>query len=166
MRRGAAGFRVDAVPHTFEISPDADGNYPDEPRNTNVNDPEDYEYYQHIYTTNQPETVDMIYQFRQVLEEMDEELGGDDHIIMTEAYAPLEVIMQYYGNATHQGAQIPFNFQLISNVKKDSDAYYYDELINTWLRNMPEGKTANWVVSMVDRFLEILFFQINFSITL
>ncbi|XP_073846242.1 maltase A3 [Musca autumnalis] len=151
LRRGVSGFRVDAVPHTFEISPDAEGNYPDEPRNPYVNDPEDYEYFQHIYTTNQPETIDMVYQFRQVLEEMDQELGGDDRIIMTEAYAPLDVIMQYYGNSTHDGAQIPFNFQLISNLNKNSNAYYYDELINTWLRNMPEGKTANWVLGNHDQ---------------
>ncbi|XP_005186321.2 maltase A3 isoform X1 [Musca domestica] len=151
LRRGVSGFRVDAVPHTFEISPDADGNYPDEPRNPNVNDPEDYEYFQHIYTTNQPETIDMVYQLRQVLEEMDQELGGDDRIIMTEAYAPLDVIMQYYGNGTHDGAQIPFNFQLISNLNKNSNAYHYNELINIWLKAMPEGKTANWVLGNHDQ---------------
>lgn len=88
----------------------------------------------------------MIYQFRQVLEEMDQELGGEDRIIMTEAYAPLDVIMQYYGNGTHEGAQLPFNFQLISNLNKQSTAYDYSQLINTWLENMPKGKTANWVV--------------------
>ncbi|KAI8123736.1 Maltase A3 [Lucilia cuprina] len=151
LRKGASGFRVDAVPHTFEIAPDSDGNYPDEPRNPNNNDPEDYEYFQHIYTTNQPETIDMIYQFREVMEQMDKELGGDNRILMTEAYAPLDVIMQYYGNATHEGAQIPFNFELISNLRNDSTAYHYEQLINNWLSNMPEGRSANWVVGNHDR---------------
>uniref|UniRef100_A0A1I8QA36 alpha-glucosidase n=2 Tax=Stomoxys calcitrans TaxID=35570 RepID=A0A1I8QA36_STOCA len=151
LRRGAAGFRVDAVPHTFEIQPDAQGNYPDEPRNPSVNDPEDYMYYDHVYTTNQPETIDMVYQLREVLEEMDAELGGEERIIMTEAYAPLEVLMEYYGNATHKGAQIPFNFELISNIQKDSNAYQYDEFINNWLSHMPEGEAANWVMGNHDK---------------
>ncbi|XP_013110939.2 maltase A3 [Stomoxys calcitrans] len=150
LRRGASGFRVDAVPNVFEIAPDAYGNYPDEPRNPSVNDPEDYMYHEHIYTVNQPETIDMVYQFRQVLEEMDAELGGDERIIMTEAYSPLDILMQYYGNATHEGAQIPFNFELISYLKNESNAYHYDQLINNWLNHMPKGKTANWVMGNHD----------------
>uniref|UniRef100_A0A1I8NRV1 alpha-glucosidase n=1 Tax=Stomoxys calcitrans TaxID=35570 RepID=A0A1I8NRV1_STOCA len=150
LRRGASGFRVDAVPNVFEIAPDAYGNYPDEPRNPSVNDPEDYMYHEHIYTVNQPETIDIVYQFRQVLEEMDAELGGDERIIMTEAYSPLDILMQYYGNATHEGAQIPFNFELISYLKNESNAYHYDQLINNWLNHMPKGKTANWVMGNHD----------------
>ncbi|EDV35662.1 maltase A3 [Drosophila ananassae] len=151
LRKGAYGFRIDAVPHVFEVSADADGNWPDEPRNEGVDDPEDYSYLQHIYTTNQPETIELVYAFRDVIEEMDRELGGDDRILLTEAYSPLEVLMQYYGNGTHLGSQIPFNFELLANINYYSDAYHYSELIHNWLDNMPEGQTANWVFGNHDQ---------------
>ncbi|KAH8233711.1 hypothetical protein KR026_011576 [Drosophila bipectinata] len=151
LRKGAYGFRIDAVPHVFEVSADADGNWPDEPRNEAVNDPEDYTYLQHIYTTDQPETIELVYAFRDVIEEMDLELGGDDRILLTEAYSPLDVLMQYYGNGTHLGSQIPFNFEMLANINYNSDAYHYSELIHNWLDNMPEGQVANWVFGNHDQ---------------
>lgn len=70
LRRGVAGFRVDAVPYLFEVRPDAAGNYPDEPRaGGSANDPTDYGYLRHIYTTDQEETVDMVYEWRRTLDE-------------------------------------------------------------------------------------------------
>ncbi|EDW74213.1 maltase A3 [Drosophila willistoni] len=151
LRKGASGFRIDAVPHVFEVAADEDGNWPDEPRNEGVDDPEDYEYFQHIYTTNQPETIDLVYQFRKVIEEIDEELGGDDRILLSEAYAPLDILMQYYGNSTHNGSHVPFNFELLANIDFDSDAYHYAQLIHNWLDNLPEGQVANWVLGNHDR---------------
>ncbi|XP_017004721.1 maltase A3 [Drosophila takahashii] len=151
LRKGAYGFRIDAVPHVFEIPADSDGNWPDEPRNLDVNDPEDYTYLQHIYTTDQPETLELVYEFRDVIEEIDAELGGDDRVLLTEAYSPLEVLMQYYGNGTHLGSQIPFNFELLAKIGYSSDAYHYSELIHNWLDNMPEGQVANWVFGNHDQ---------------
>ncbi|XP_011205957.2 maltase A3 [Bactrocera dorsalis] len=151
VRKGVAGFRVDAVPHIYEVAADADGNWPDEPRNPNVQDAEDYEYLQHIYTTNQPGTLDVVYELREVLKELDEELGGDEHVLLSEAYAPISTLMLYYGNSTADGAQIPFNFELISNVNKDSTAYDYSNLIHNWLDNMPAGGVANWVLGNHDQ---------------
>ncbi|CAD7012858.1 maltase A3 [Ceratitis capitata] len=151
IRKGVAGFRVDAVPHVYEIAADANGDWPDEPRNPDVNDPEDYEYLQHIYTTHQPATLDVVYEFRQVLKELDEELGDDEHILLTEAYGPLSVLMQYYGNGTVDGSQIPFNFELISNVNNESTAYDYARFIHNWLDQMPKGRVANWVMGNHDQ---------------
>ncbi|XP_054739248.1 maltase A3-like [Anastrepha obliqua] len=151
VRKGVAGFRVDAVPHIYEVAADAEGNWPDEPSNPSVADPADYGYLQHIYTTNQPETLDVVYEFRQVLKELDEELGGDEHILMTEAYSPLDVLMLYYGNGSTDGAQIPFNFVLLSNVNKNSNAYDYEQQIHNWLDNMPVGSVANWVLGNHDQ---------------
>lgn len=45
LRRGVAGFRVDAINHLFE-----DDRFNDEPRNDEVSDSNSYEYLQHIYT--------------------------------------------------------------------------------------------------------------------
>ncbi|XP_055852277.1 maltase A3-like isoform X2 [Episyrphus balteatus] len=151
LKKGVAGFRCDAVPNVFESAPDANGNYPDEPRNSSVDDPEAYNYVQHIYTSDQPETVQLVYEWRKLLDDFKAVNGGEDRILMIESYSPIETVLEYYGNKTHDGAQIPFNFQLITYLKEHSDAYYYSEIINLWLHKMPEGKTANWVLGNHDR---------------
>ncbi|XP_030387006.1 maltase A3 [Scaptodrosophila lebanonensis] len=151
LRKGVYGFRVDAVPHVYEVEADENGDFPDEPRNEWNNDPEDYGYLDHIYTTHQPETIELVYIFREIMEEIDAELGGDDRVLLTEAYGPLDVLMQYYGNETARGSQIPFNFELLSNLNNNSNAYHYSELIHNWLDKMPEGQVANWVLGNHDQ---------------
>ena len=67
---------------------------------------------------------------------------------MTEAYASVEDTMKYYkSDDGRNGSHIPFNFLLLSNLKDTSTASEYMENINMWLNNMPDGATANWVVS-------------------
>lgn len=141
LNKGVAGFRIDAVPHVFEIAPDAAG-YRDEPRNDWVNDPDDYGYLQHIYTVDQPETIVLVYEWRAVLDEF-----SGDRILLAETYSPIDIVMQYYGNATAEGAQLPFNFLLISEISNKSTAGDYAASIQKWLQHMPPGRTANWVVS-------------------
>lgn len=34
-------------------------------------------------------------------------------IIITEAYSPIEILIQYYGNATRRGDHLPFSFRLV-----------------------------------------------------
>lgn len=77
MNRGVAGFRIDAVPFLFEVQPDENGNYPNEPQSGTTNDPNDWNFLNHIYTTDQNETVDMVYQWRAVLDEHRNRTGGD-----------------------------------------------------------------------------------------
>lgn len=65
--RGVDGYRVDAVPFLFE-----DPGFKDEPKlpelltlkKKNV-----YDHYNHTYTKDLPETLDMINQFRSVMDE-------------------------------------------------------------------------------------------------
>ena len=66
---------------------------------------------------------------------------------MIETWSEIDIVMQYYGNETAEGAQMPFNFQMISRLNSNSNAYYYAETINLWMDKMPKGRTANWVVS-------------------
>lgn len=144
--RGVAGFRVDAVPNLFEIAPQ-NGVYPNEPVNPNEPDEDNYDHLQHIYVIDQPETVDMVYQWRQVLHEHQQAYGGDERILMIETYSVPAYSNQFYGNATTQGAQIPFNFNLISRVNKNTNAQGFVDACDAWMNAMPSGKTANWVVS-------------------
>ncbi|KAH8277801.1 hypothetical protein KR018_007656 [Drosophila ironensis] len=151
LAKGVSGFRIDAVPHVFEIAPDAQGQYSDEPRNDWNNDPEDYGYLQHVYTVDQPETIDLVYSWRAVLDSFAREHGGEERILMAETYSPIDIVMQYYGNATTEGAQLPFNFMLISEVSNSSNAYNYADTLKKWLEHMPQGRTANWVLGNHDK---------------
>lgn len=71
--RGIDGFRIDAIPHMFE-----DSNYPDEPwsGDTSAQDFE-YHYLNHIYSKDQPLTFDMVYQYRQLVDDYAAANGRD-----------------------------------------------------------------------------------------
>lgn len=69
---------------------------------------------------------------------------------MVECYAPLDKTMEYYGNSTSPAAHFPFNFLLISKFNQQSDAYDINDMIKSWMQNMPEGMWPNWVVSIIN----------------
>ncbi|XP_017837514.1 maltase A3 [Drosophila busckii] len=156
LNRGVAGFRVDAMPWCFEVPADATGRYPDEPLSGYTDDPDDSSYLKHIYTQDQPETVDMIYQWRQLFDDYKRVHGGDTRVIMVETWSGLDYTMQFYGNRTAKGAQIPFNFQFIIGGNGDKNntqlnAPGFVKIINSWLSQMPAGQTANWVMGNHDQ---------------
>lgn len=145
---GVDGFRIDAVPSLFEMEADGNGNYPDEPRSYISNDTANWDYLKHIYTTDQPETIDMVYQWRALMDEYQVQNGTTTKVIMAETYSPIDIVMQYYGNATVEGAHMPFNFQIITKLTNASTAYDFKEVIDNWMDHLPTNKTSNWVVSI------------------
>ncbi|XP_017868310.1 PREDICTED: maltase A3 [Drosophila arizonae] len=154
--RGVAGFRIDAVPWCFEVLPDADGRYPDEPLSGYTQDPDDSAYLKHIYTQDLIETVDMVYQWRQLLDDYKRVHGGDTRVLMVETYSSLDYVMKFYGNRTTKGAQIPFNFQFIvggegNKNNTELSANGFVKIINSWLGQMPADQTANWVMGNHDQ---------------
>lgn len=64
---------------------------------------------------------------------------------MTETWSPMDILMDYYGNSTHDGASFPFNFDLL-NLNKSSKAIEYKNVIDNWMSRVPKGRTVNWVV--------------------
>lgn len=63
--KGVDGFRIDAVPYLVE-----DKDFPDEPETGRPGvDPKSPDYLDHIYTQNHPETFEIIYDWRDVVEE-------------------------------------------------------------------------------------------------
>ncbi|KAG4074473.1 hypothetical protein HA402_015762 [Bradysia odoriphaga] len=145
MQKGVSGFRVDAINHMFE-----DPNFPDEPRNDWNNDPNSYDYVDHIYTKDLPETYEFIYDWRKMLDDFTSENSLPDKILMTEAYANAENTMRYYVSENGTlGANMPFNFQLIY-LESGFDARNIKGNIDFWLDNMPMGHTPNWVVGSHD----------------
>uniref|UniRef100_A0A1S4GZS2 alpha-glucosidase n=1 Tax=Anopheles gambiae TaxID=7165 RepID=A0A1S4GZS2_ANOGA len=159
LRKGVAGFRIDAVNHLFE----ADG-FPDEPETGTDRDPLSYGFTHHIYTKDLLEDYDMVYQWRALLDDWSREHGGDARIIMTEAYANITFTMKYYHAEEDDGDQpdgqpraaagshMPFNFLLITDLNRDSSAQDFVYTIQKWLTYMPRvGATANWVLGNHDQ---------------
>ncbi|XP_053662156.1 maltase 2-like [Anopheles marshallii] len=151
LRKGVAGFRIDAVNHLFEVE-----GFPDEPETGTDRDPLSYGFTHHIYTKDLLEGYDMVYQWRKLLDDWTQEHGGDSRIIMTEAYANITFTMKYYRSGEElqprQGSHMPFNFLLITDLNRDSTAQDFVFTINKWLTYMPRnGATANWVLGNHDQ---------------
>lgn len=115
----------------------------------NCDDPESACYLDHIFTANQPETMDMAYQWHAVLEEFRED---EPRILMTEAYTSLDIIVEYYGNATHNGSQVPFNFEVLTKLNTESTARQLKIISENYLNHIPTGRGyyPNWVLGNHD----------------
>ncbi|XP_055852300.1 maltase A1-like [Episyrphus balteatus] len=153
LAKGISGFRIDACPFLFEVDLDRNGLYADEPAVTSgCPDPDDYCHLQHIYTNDLPETMDMIYQWRELTDSFKKENGSDTKILLTEAYTNFGTMMKYYGDGTRKGSYVPFNFDFMGNVNKDSKATDVVTNVNKWLNAMPKGKDfyPNWVLGNHD----------------
>jgi alpha-glucosidase len=69
--KGADGFRLDAVPHLME-----DPEFRDEPLSNDPNfTPDQWGSLTHIHTTDLPELYNIIYTFREVVDEKQAELN-------------------------------------------------------------------------------------------
>ncbi|XP_053685971.1 maltase A3-like [Sabethes cyaneus] len=152
MDNGINGFRIDATTSLFEVDRLANGRYPDEPLSGLTSDPESFDYHEHIYMRNQPETLDMIYQWRELVDQYKKEHGGDTVVLMTESYSSYDVLKDYYvGSDGRLGSHMPFNFRLITDIDRNSKASDFVTLINSWMAIVPEGGVANWVMGNHDR---------------
>lgn len=146
--KGIAGFRVDAITHMYETI--ATNNVlPDEPLSNNSNNPNDYSYLNHIHTTDQNETFELVYEWREFLDNYKATNGGDTKILMTESYSAIEMVIRYYADGNREGAQLPFNFELMKQLNSESNAHDVVKAIYSWLDAMPEGHFTNWVVSFL-----------------
>ncbi|XP_028034157.1 maltase A1-like [Bombyx mandarina] len=149
--KGIAGFRVDAIAHLFEVDKTLfGGKYPDEPLAQNREiDPDNYDYLDHIYTKDHEETFEMVYQWRDVLDEYKAK-DGFTRVMMTEAYSSPQITMKYFGDGVRAGAQMPFNFVLISDVSGSSTAAELKYALDKFLTFKPVDKLANWVAGNHD----------------
>lgn len=146
--KGVDGFRVDAVPWLFE-----DEQLRDEPPSgLSPDNPLRPEYLNRIYTRDLPEAVDMVYQWREVMDEYREVHGGDTRVLMTEAWSDLSIISTYFNDSNgRMGSQMPFNFQLILHLNQSSTASDFKTVIDSWLDTVPIGHAPNWVIGNHDR---------------
>lgn len=90
----------------------------------------------------------MVKDWRKLIDQYNIDNEGDTRVIFTEAYAELDDTMRYYKDTDGEPiAHFPFNFLLIEKLNEHSNAYQFKNEIDVWLTKMPEGATANWVVS-------------------
>ncbi|KAJ8726609.1 hypothetical protein PYW07_001307 [Mythimna separata] len=114
-----------------------------------ADDPDNYDYLNHIYTKDLDETIEMVFQWREVFDDFKEK-DGLSRVMMTEAYTTPKMAMKYYGNRDRKGAQMPFNFALISDVNGDSSAAEIKYALDSFLTFKPIDEHANWVAGNHD----------------
>ncbi|XP_030768027.1 maltase 2-like [Sitophilus oryzae] len=146
---GIDGFRMDAVPTLFE-----DAEFRDEPLSGDPNSgPEDSGYLIHIYTVDLNETIELIYEFRELLDEYNANQSYP-RIMMTEVYSDINTTMLYYGtkDGSRKGAHFTFNFwTFIMGLQKGFSSYDLENSIMNWLLNIPYGYISNWVLGNHDQ---------------
>lgn len=69
--------------------------------------------------------------------------------MMTESYSPPDTIMKFYRSTDGQreGAHLPFNFEMIREIKRESKASDFVRVVDGWFDKLPAGETTNWAVS-------------------
>lgn len=140
---------MDAVNCLFEVDKELFGGvYPDEPPSGRTDVEEgSHDSLNHIYTKDQNETYYMVYDWRDVFDEVAAQ-DGFTRVMMTEVYASIQDVVRYFGEGERLGAQMPFNFDLITDVDASSSAADIKRAVDKFLTYKPVDKDANWVVSI------------------
>jgi alpha-glucosidase len=137
LRRGVDGFRVDVIWHLIK-----DAEFRDNPPNPNYREGRPpHEKILTQYSTDQPEVHEVIAQMRRVVD------AFADRVLIGEIYLPLHRLVAYYGNDL-TGAQMPFNFALLSTMWS---ARSIEKIIADYERALPTGAWPNWVLGNHDR---------------
>jgi alpha-glucosidase len=133
MKRGVAGFRIDAVSRLFE-----DPNLHDDPYLPGRNAYGDRNI-QHKYTDDLPEVNDVLKQVRRVVDKY-----PGDPVLITEADEPnIEALTKMYGNGDE--VQLPMDFQ-IADVNQLSASRFralFNEIENNSAHGQPEYFFSN-----------------------
>lgn len=137
--RGIDGFRVDVMWHHIK-----DNKFRDNPFNPDFDpekDPANNKLHE-VYSANRPETVKLVTDMRDVLQEYE-----DERLLIGELYQSGTDLVNYYGPGC-EGAQIPHNQQLILipwEAPKVRDA------IEQYEGSIPQTCWPNWVMGNHDK---------------
>ncbi len=137
LRKGVDGFRVDVIWHLIK-----DAEFRDNPPNPHyVEGRPPHEAILTQYSTDQSEVHEVIAEMRRVID------GFDSCVLIGEIYLPLHRLVAYYGNDL-AGAQMPFNFALLSTLWS---ARSIEKIVADYERALPAGAWPNWVLGNHDR---------------
>ncbi|MBI5260477.1 MAG: DUF1923 family maltosyltransferase [Bradyrhizobium sp.] len=137
LAKGVDGFRVDVIWHLIK-----DAEFRDNPPNPyHVAGRPSHETILTRYSTDQPEVHEVIAEMRRVTD------AFGARVLIGEIYLPLHRLMAYYGNDL-KGAQMPFNFALLSTLWS---ARSVEKIIEDYEKALPQGAWPNWVLGNHDR---------------
>jgi len=136
LARGVDGFRVDVLWLLIK-----DAQFRDNPPNAafTPREPEHHRLLQ-TYTEDQPEVHEIVRSMRATLDEYGE------RVLIGEIYLPVPQLMRYYG-ASGDGANMPFNFQLLNAAWNAADI---GRIVSDYDRALPEHAWPNWVLGNHD----------------
>lgn len=135
--RGVDGFRVDVIWLLVK-----DDQFRDNPPNPawRSHEPNINRLLQR-YSADRPETMEVVQEMRAVLD------AYSDRVLIGEIYLPIERLVAYYGRDM-KGAQLPFNFQLISATW---NAPEIARIVQEYEAALPADGWPNWVVGNHDQ---------------
>ncbi len=147
--KGVDGFRLEAAGHLLE-----DAAFRDEPRTAS-----DYNAVKHPMTFNHPDSLDILREFRDVLDAKTEEDSYYPRILMTDVPDLTNAeLVDYYGTnfTDHSGdaAQMPLNHGLIDQFERPGDltADKIKSVVDDYLDAMPDpGAWPNFNLGNKDR---------------
>jgi alpha-glucosidase len=135
--RGVDGFRIDALRQVIKDRELRDN--PPDPAWSPGRDP--YRSLLPLYSTDQPELMDIIHRFREIGDEYPE------RVLIGELWLPINRLVAYYG-LEGRGLHLPFNFHLILT---PWSARPIAELIEVYEAALPPTAWPNWVLGNHDR---------------
>jgi alpha-glucosidase len=132
--RGVDGFRVDAMRQLLN-----DPQWRDNPPNPDYREgmPE-YQSHLPVRSADLDEVQDVVAEIRGAI---------GDRLMIAEVYAPVERLVRYYGE-NGRGAQLPFNFHLITTPWEPEAIA---ALVERYEAALPAGGWPNWVLGNHDR---------------
>lgn len=147
MDKGIAGFRFNAVGLLYE-----DKDFRNEPKSVGRENWPIYYSLDHIYTHDQPEVIDTVIEWRKFMDDYSTRKNTFPRLLAAEAHHHVCVfsLRNYYGTENNPGAQIPFNYHLLIQVRKDDLVYSVDRAIKFWFEVVPANNTPNWVMETHD----------------
>ena len=135
--RGIDGFRIDALRQLIKDDQLRDN----PPRQARSAGRSPYESLVPLYTSDRPELLDIVSEFRRVAD------AYPERVLIGELYLSIERLMAYYG-VDGSGLHLPFNFHLILTAWQ---AQAVGALIETYEAALPAGAWPNWVLGNHDR---------------
>jgi alpha-glucosidase len=134
IERGVDGFRVDAMRQLLK-----DPQWRDNPPNPQWREGmKEYDSLLPVHSADLDEVQDVVAEIRATI---------GDRLMVAEVYAPLERLVRYYGE-DGRGAQLPFNFHLITTPWESEEIA---GLVERYEAALPEGGWPNWVLGNHDR---------------
>ncbi|KAI7805244.1 neutral and basic amino acid transport protein rBAT [Triplophysa rosa] len=149
LQKGVDGFRMDAVKHMLEAK-----HLRNEPQVDPDQDPStvdtEFELF-HDYTYSQLGLHEILTNWRVEMDIYSREPGRHRFMVIESYdYEEIEKTMRYYGTSYATESDFPFNFYLL-DLPDALSGNRAKELVDVWMKNMPEGKWPNWVVGNHDK---------------